>query len=166
MGGGLLTGTQTLTPGQSAAAKFNTNGYVVEGGVTFGERSLSLDLGAEIGHQDSVNQANGADAIETASLTRYGVKTTLHFGRFGFGGGARGNDISLKSLSPNASMLESKYAGITPFGLVNASFDAKRFRTTVEVQYASGSLTSKDASLPATKMNELTVGLHFYLTGE
>lgn len=164
LGGGLSTGTQSLTLDVGSPARFNTHGYLAEGGVSFGERDLALDLGGEAGKQDSMNQANGESAIENSSLTRFGAKAVLRFNRFGFGGGARHNEITLKSLSPGANFLESKYSGVTPFAVVNTSFVARRFRTTIEAQFVTGSLSAKD--LPSAKMEELTISLRFFFTGE
>jgi hypothetical protein len=166
VGGGLTMGQDTLNLGDgSATAKYQDQGYVVEGGFSLpmGNR-FGLQVSAELGASNAINTLTSQSYMETGTLDFYAGKAGLFFGPLTIGGGYRHNDVDIKSLStPTPGYLESNYSGWTSLAFANLSMDIrKRYRAVIETQYDSGTLSGTGSSSGTVKFSEMSVSLRIF----
>jgi hypothetical protein len=148
----------------TTAAKFTNQGYAFEGGTSAPwSNRLGGQLSGEFGQSSGNNTYNNQSTIETGNLKFYSVKAGIYYGPITLGGGYRYNDVTIKSLqvAPD-SYLETTYSGWTPLAFMSYSVDLrKHFRTSIEGQYVSGTLTGAGAATTPAKFNETAISLRF-----
>lgn len=166
VGGGFGMGQGLYNLGNgSAVPKFMTQGWEFEGGLTssWGDR-FGGQIGGEYGQASGNNTYASQSSFETGTLKFYSLKAGIFYGPVLFGVGYRHNEVNIRSLaiSPD-SYLETEYTGFTPMAVVNYSLDIrKRFRTTVEGQYLTGTLNGSGGATGTVKFSETSISLRLF----
>jgi hypothetical protein len=149
----------------SDIAKFQNNGWALEGGASFpmGSR-FGIQFSGEYGQNSAINTFSSPSFLEAGALKFYAAKAALFYGPITFGVGYRSNEVTIKSLTTNPdTYLESNYSGWTPLYYANYTLDVKkRFRTAIEAQYVSGKLSGIAPSSSTVKFSETALHLRFY----
>jgi hypothetical protein len=166
LGGGFGMGQDIFNLGNGAtASKFLKQGWALEGGMTanWGNRfggQLSGEYGANSGNNTYASQSN----METGTLGFYSFKAGIFYGPVTLGAGYRHNDVNVKSLSLSpGTYLETNYSGFTPLAYASYSLEIKkRFRTAIEAQYVSGTLSGSGATSGTVKFSEAAISLRFF----
>ena len=166
-GGGQQLGSTTLSLDQpgAKASSFQTQGYLVEGGITLPfTRSWGVQTSAEYVISLGPNTLNSTTFIEHAELNTLGGKFGIFVGPVTVGGGYQNINAKIRTMNSNGSYLESNYSGGVPMAFANLSFDFyKMFRGTVEVQYRTGKLSGVDSTTGATNVTGLMISIRAYI---
>lgn len=150
------------------SSKFNSQGYMAEGGIqTCTSSTFGFLFSAEYGQAHAINKVNDDKYLEVGTLDYYSGKAAITYGVFSIGPGYRRNSVNIKSVSTSPSeSLESDYTGWTPFGFANVNLNYKnRYKAVVEVQHVTGSLKGSNVSGSA-EMKETSLSFRFFVVFE
>lgn len=166
VGGGFGMGQGVYNLGNgSTVSKFMTQGWEFEGGLTskWGD-SFGSQIGGEYGQTSGNNSYTSQSSLETGTLKFYAFKAGIFYGPILVGGGYRHNDVNIRSLTISpGSYLETEYTGFTPMAIISYSLDIrKRFRTTVEGQYITGTLNGSAGATGTVKFSETSLSLRLF----
>lgn len=167
VGGGFGMGQDLFKlENSSTASKFLNQGWAFAGGITsVWSGRFGGELSAEYGASSGNNTYASETSIETGTLKYYSAKAGLFYGAFTLGAGYRHNDVDVRSVSISpGTYLKTTYSGYTPLAFAAYSLEVKkRFRTTIEGQYVTGSLTGSGAETGTVNFNEAAVSLRFFI---
>lgn len=166
VGGGFGMGQDLFKLEGASPSKFMNQGWAFAGGLTsVWKGRFGAELSAEYGANSGNNTFASVSTIETGTLKYYSAKAGLFYGPVTIGAGYRNNDVKVKSVSVTpGTYLETTYSGYTPLAFAAYSLEMKkRFRTTIETQYVTGSLTGSGTTSGSVKFSEAAVSLRFFV---
>lgn len=130
----------------------------LEGGVDFPlGNSFGIAPSVIVGKGDLLNTLVNPAYVEKGTVDYKGAKVALFYRTLALGSGLRDISYKITSVPATPTGSERVISGVSPFYFGTFSFDFRdRLRASAEIQYQPG-------TFGATKVNELTVGLKFFI---